>query len=688
MAQLNDLLVLGKSSLLGELKVSSDIIAPQLILETSSGEGGQIQLKTALNDLTNSGILIDTANGDFRIFGLPSRNGSTRTGNGTVLTIDPYDKTINGGYSFDGVSARTQKIETWYSDKSRTYGASYPLYAWWETNSECRLTVDNYTVKVNYADTSGLANSVAWGNVTGKPSSYPPSNHTHDFITYKDTRNDNQTPDNLQAGVTIHLKGNNIDGLNDGGSYHPILAFKDWHDYSGGPYGQITTTANQNLYFRASTSGTTWGSWYKVAIQNKDNTFSGTNTFNGYISSSVGFQVQRTNGDGYGLGLYGTSAHNSYGIHMSKTATYGTHGPVTSDWATYFCFDGANTRGWIFKHAGTNVASISGTGQAKFDDTVFGYAYTKNNNKAAFMWDKPGSNCTGVGANGTSDTIYFGACTTGGEWVTSYKQKWVFNGQITSNGKALVGSYQANATTVPNLVEEVRYSNGCMGSVSIGTAYTASTGGTIATGWYNFVYTPHRSGGANGAADGDNCNYGTLILYGMTIGSAHWRIRVQGGSIVESRRIWNAGDSITSAVWNDYAEYRESDCEDFGYVLCEKGDDSLTKTTERLSHFAGVSSDTWGFSQGKTDRATTPIAVAGRVLVYPYQNKNNYKPGDCVCAAPGGTVDIMTREEIINWPDRIVGIVSCVPEYEEWGGGELADRSAVKVNNRIWIKIK
>jgi hypothetical protein len=28
----------------------------------------------------------------------------------------------------------------------------------------------------------------------------------------------------------------------------------------------------------------------------------------------------------------------------------------------------------------------------------------------------------------------------------------------------------------------------------------------------------------------------------------------------------------------------------------EVGDDSLTKTTERLSHFAGISSDTWGFS--------------------------------------------------------------------------------------------
>lgn len=152
--------------------------------------------------------------------------------------------------------------------------------------------------------------------------------------------------------------------------------------------------------------------------------------------------------------------------------------------------------------------------------------------------------------------------------------------------------------------------------------------------------------------------------------------------------LWKEGDSVTGAVWNDYAECRESDTEDFGYVLTEVGDDSLTKTTERLQHFAGVSSDTWGFSQGETEKAKTPIAVAGRVLVYPYQDRNNYKPGDCVCAAAGGTVDIMTREEIMYYPDRIVGTVSCVPEYEEWGGGEIADRPPVKVNGRIWIKVR
>lgn len=153
-------------------------------------------------------------------------------------------------------------------------------------------------------------------------------------------------------------------------------------------------------------------------------------------------------------------------------------------------------------------------------------------------------------------------------------------------------------------------------------------------------------------------------------------------------RIWCQGNSVTGAVWNDYAECRQSDCSEPGRVVFEKGDDTLTKTEKRLQHFAGVISDTWGFSQGETDKAKTNIAVAGRVLVYTYQNRNNYKPGDCVCAAPNGTIDIMTREEIIKFPDRIVGTVSCVPDYEEWGGGKNADRDPVKINGRIWIKVK
>ena len=85
---------------------------------------------------------------------------------------------------------------------------------------------------------------------------------------------------------------------------------------------------------------------------------------------------------------------------------------------------------------------------------------------------------------------------------------------------------------------------------------------------------------------------------------------------------------------------------------------------------------------GVTETATTPIAVAGRVLVSPYQLRTNYHAGMAVCSAPNGTVDIMTRDEIRDYPDCIIGIVSEIPEYETWGSNN------VKVDGRIWIKVK
>lgn len=411
----------------------------------------------------------------------------------------------------------------------------------------------------------------------------------------------------------------------------------------------------------------------------------------------------------YAPTLTGTGATGTWGINISgnaATATKATKdGSGNTITSKYVTLDTAQTiSGTKTMTAGLNVSGRCAGGG---DDEGIAVGFASNGYaglclgrpsqaRSVFYFKSDGSNPFWRYNNGSASYDISHPSKSGTIALTSDLANYLplsggtMTGEIKTSFKSSVamGSYQAAATTIPNLVEEVRYSSGCMGSVSIGTAYTASNGGTIAAGWYNFIYSPHRSGGNNGAASGDNHLYGNLILMSMTDNFGCWNIRVSGGSISTSKRIWLAGDSVTGAVWNDYAEYRESDCDEFGYILMENGDDTLSKTIERLSHFAGVSSDTWGFSQGETDKAKTPIAVAGRVLVYPYQDRNNYKPGDCVCAAPGGTVDIMTREEVREWPDRIVGTVSCVPDYEEWGGGEGADRDPVKVNGRIWIKVK
>ena len=154
------------------------------------------------------------------------------------------------------------------------------------------------------------------------------------------------------------------------------------------------------------------------------------------------------------------------------------------------------------------------------------------------------------------------------------------------------------------------------------------------------------------------------------------------GTLQYNAHVYINGNVMYGACWNDYAEYRISDCQEPGRVICENGDDTLSLAIERLQPAGNVISDTFGFAIGETEMAKTPIAVSGRVLVYPYEDRYSYNPGDAVCAAPGGTVSKMTREEIITYPERIIGTVSAIPEYEIWGEGN------VPVNGRIWIKVK
>ena len=133
---------------------------------------------------------------------------------------------------------------------------------------------------------------------------------------------------------------------------------------------------------------------------------------------------------------------------------------------------------------------------------------------------------------------------------------------------------------------------------------------------------------------------------------------------------------------NDYAEYRKTNEEiEPGRVVIENGDDSLSLAVERLMPGANIVSDTFGFSVGGTDNAQSPIAVSGRVLAYTYEDRNTFKAGDPVCSGPNGTVSKMTREEVKEYPDRMIGTVSAIPEYETWGSNN------VKVNGRIWIKV-
>ena len=171
----------------------------------------------------------------------------------------------------------------------------------------------------------------------------------------------------------------------------------------------------------------------------------------------------------------------------------------------------------------------------------------------------------------------------------------------------------------------------------------------------------------------DFTNY--LIFYQQS-GSGSWP------ATLDMDHGYFQANKVFNAVFNDYAEYRQTIDLTPGHCVIDNDDGSLSCTTERLQPGVQVISDTFGSSMGMNDKCQTPLAVAGRVLVYPYQYREKYHAGMAVCSAPGGTVDIMTREEIKNYPDCIVGIVSEIPQYDTWGTDN------VKVDGRIWIKVK
>lgn len=147
-----------------------------------------------------------------------------------------------------------------------------------------------------------------------------------------------------------------------------------------------------------------------------------------------------------------------------------------------------------------------------------------------------------------------------------------------------------------------------------------------------------------------------------------FRIHSNGGSRFELNM--SSGKLKNIGGHNDYAERLPSSITTPGYCVVDIGKDELQLSTERLQSNAYIISDTFGATIGES--TNVPVALCGRVKAYPFQSKEKYSIGDCVCSAPEGKVDIMTRQEIQEYPDRIIGIVSEIIPDEE----------------RIWIRVR
>lgn len=113
------------------------------------------------------------------------------------------------------------KLQTYkQGSTTETYGDSYPLYAQWSGN-DVVLKCDNYNVCADRASVSNTANAVAWGNVTGKPSTFTPSGHTHNYAGSSSAGGAATSANKVNAALTINLNGTS-QGAWDGSSAKSI----------------------------------------------------------------------------------------------------------------------------------------------------------------------------------------------------------------------------------------------------------------------------------------------------------------------------------------------------------------------------------------------------------------------------------------------------------------------------------
>lgn len=259
---------------------------------------------------------------------------------------------------------------------------------------------------------------------------------------------------------------------------------------------------------------------------------------------------------------------------------------------------------------------------------------------------------------------------------------------ITKGARTLVNSSDTKYTT--SATKPVRFNNGVpeeLNSISVNTTGKANTAGTADVALVaNKLDEDLDSGNENLPVYFDGGAPKTISGLDVS-GDIKTAKDISGKNLSISQNATIAG-SITGklvygAVWNDYAEFREGTSKiEAGRIVYEVGDDTVALTDRRMMPAVSAVSDTFGFAIGETELAKTPLAVAGRVLVYTDEDRNAFKAGDVVCSGPNGTVSKMTREEIRNYPECILGVVSAIPSYKTWGEAD------VEVNGRIWVTIK
>lgn len=502
--------------------------------------------------------------------------------------------------------------------------------------------------------------------------------------------------------------------------------------------------AGNHLSFRFNDNGgtnTSWSNW-QTYVNRAGDTISGDLTFSIAQSSNLHIKAQTSsntwnaisflnaNNDGYGVGvkigaggsvIMGAGESSDNFISATSLNTGGTESLYALADGEIFiestCDAIANRKG--IKISNGNIIPV--VADANSDNTltlgtaairwkkIYGYGFGKDDTCSILPSE---GNEINFGGTGTSGTIFFGYRATDGRTIPTAYVFGTGNGtaqlkcsnlfintgllEIDHTGvtRAAKTMYTAGVLRFKNSANSVNYGANwlryvgtdgtdgyntciCLGSVNGTTWITAGeSGATMPT-----VLSKYNDENLYLSADG-----AVNIYSGCANDASSYKLTLEArtNGYVYTTRTYGA-------VWNDYAEMRcvPEDIEP-GRCVKETGNGDLILTVKRLERGCNIISDTYGFAIGETEICKTPIAVSGRVLVYCYEGQEEAKKwiGYGVCSGPNGTVSIMTEEEERLYPNMIIGTISEVPNYDIWHAGNKDNSTEIKVNGRIWVKVK
>jgi hypothetical protein len=148
------------------------------------------------------------------------------------------------------------------------------------------------------------------------------------------------------------------------------------------------------------------------------------------------------------------------------------------------------------------------------------------------------------------------------------------------------------------------------------------------------------------------------------------------GTLHASNGVWNA-------LWNDIADFQLLNDElVFGKCYFDTKDGARICNERCQMSAMGIASDTFGISVGSRANPTeVPIGIAGWVLAYVDQE---YQCGTVLTNDENGNLTEMTREEKMEYPERILAIYKRKEMDLQWGDSSRR----VDVDGRHWVKIK